>query len=112
MAQDNSTVGAIFIGTWLALFVAAAVIHHKASPAFKMKLQRTAPVFIGLLFLGFVYLLGGIDTLYWAAPAVALIMYLNIAAVRVCPRCGNTNTSHTLYPAPKYCQRCSNPLSP
>jgi hypothetical protein len=110
--MSKDAVGTVFIVTWLVLFVAAGVIHTWASPALKMKLQRTLPVWIGLLFLTFVYLLGGIDTLYWAAPIVALITYLNVAAVRICPHCGATNTSHTLIPAPKYCQRCSAALGP
>ena len=109
--SSQQAIETIFVGTWVVLLIGSIVLNQVASPALKQNLQKVVPVVVGLVFLVFVYLLGGSKSLYFAVGPVLLIMFLNVRLVKYCHKCGAMNRSVNWLSAPKYCQKCGQSLS-
>lgn len=103
---DRKVIEALFIGTWIALGIGGWIFMGSAPPALKQKYRPFGIIAVGLLFLLFAYLLDGAKTAAFVAVPIALITYLNLKTVRFCPKCGALNRSHTIFPIPKFCQKC------
>jgi hypothetical protein len=103
---DRKAIEGVFLGTWIALGIGGWIFMRRASPALKQKIWPISTIVVGLLFLFFVYLLDGIKSVTFAAIPIALITFLNLKTVKFCSNCGALNRSHTIFPIPKYCQKC------
>lgn len=110
MGFDQKTITTVFISVWIVLFIAGLIFHLTAPPLLKRKLQPFIAVGVGTTFLCFVGLISGRAGFYFAAIPVALITYLNVKAVKYCPRCGAMSMSPFMFPAPKFCVKCGTKL--
>ena len=107
---NQDVIGQVFFATWIVLVIAGVIFHFTAPPAWKQKVWTYATVGVGLLFLAFVYLLGGLLAFYFAAIPVGLITCLNLTTVKFCPQCGALNRSPFIFPVPKFCNKCGSDL--
>lgn len=108
---DQHTIQSIFFGTWIVLAIGSIAFAKLASPELKRKMWPVLAIGVGLIFLVFVCLLTGARGFYFAIIPVALIMYLNVKAVKICPKCGTINRSPYIFPVPKYCVKCGTALN-
>jgi ribosomal protein L40E len=100
----------LFIAIWVGLLVASVIFFNLASPQLKRAVFPYGAVLGGLLMLLFVYLMGGKSQFYFALVPVAVIMFLNIQTVRICPQCGATNNPTGFFSVARYCRRCGTAL--
>jgi hypothetical protein len=107
---DQHLIKSIFIGIWLLLFAGIVIVNLVAPPALKQKGQRIMPIFGGLLFLFFIYLLTGKRDFLFLIIPIGLIIYVNVKTVRICLKCGTTNRNPYMFPVPKFCLKCGSML--
>jgi hypothetical protein len=98
----------VFIGVWAVLGIFSAgffLLNNNAT--LKRKVWPPFVIGVGVLFLGFVALMGfPLEMLFIMAPAVVLITFLNLRSVKFCNACGKTLMSQNPLTPPKYCSRC------
>ena len=101
------TIFPIFMSVWVVLMIVSVIVFFVGKNS-KLKRKLWAPFVIGtgLLFLGFVYLMGKGHTLYLMVPAVAMISFLNIRSTKFCDSCGKTNINRNLLFTAEYCSKC------
>ena len=107
---DRHLVEPVFIGTWIVLIV-GTLIYNALETNYRRKalMARIMPPVVAALFLGFVALLGG--PVWFALPFVAVITLLNMFTIKICLACGKMNRSPMIFPLPKYCHNCGEPLN-
>ena len=103
----------VFFGVWVVLGVAAAAFFSLSKDAsLKRKVWPPLTVGTGVLFLGFVWLMGfPVEVMYIAVPAVALIAFTNLRATRFCDSCGKTLMSQNPFSKPEFCSKCGATLA-
>ena len=109
MPQGNAKqIFPIFIGVWVVLGLASAAFFFLNKDAsLKRKVWPPATIGVGVLFLGFVWLMGfPAEVMYIAVPAVALITFLNLRAVQFCDSCGKTLMSQNPFSKAEFCSKC------
>ena len=101
-----------FMAVWLCLaLISFLFFHFNKNATLKRRIHPGYIIFVGVVFLGFLYLHIGRNQprIFWfAIPAVTLISYLNIRRTRFCDSCGLT-----LYPRfskDRFCPQCGNTL--
>jgi len=98
----------IFFGVWVVLgLFSAGFFFLSKNASLKRKVWAPFSIFTGLLFVGFIWAMGfPAQVLYVAVPAVALITFLNLRAVRFCGSCGATLMSQNPLSRPAFCSKC------
>ncbi len=101
-----------FIGTWVALCIVGLWVTYFDKNVARKK--RLIPVFIvgaGVIFALFTLLMtGDLRAMAFVIPAVALITFLNLRQIRVCPNCGRTILSGMWFTKAEYCPKCGGKL--
>jgi hypothetical protein len=98
----------IFFAVWVALaVVSTAFFFLSRNASLKRKIWPPFAVGIGVLFLGFVWLMGSPSDLYITAPVVALITVLNVLrGLQFCDSCGKTLLNRNPFSKPAFCSKC------
>jgi hypothetical protein len=110
MGAQAERVFPIFLGVWIVLGVfSVAFFFFNQNAALKRKVHQPFVIGIGVLFVGFVVLMGfPLDTFFFfvMVPAVALITFLNLRNTKFCDSCGKTLISQNPFARPKFCSKC------
>jgi len=103
---------ALFIGAWIALCIVGWWVTYLDKNIPRKK--RLIPIFIvgsGVIFAIFTLLItGDLHTMVLVIPAVALIIFLNLRQIKVCPTCGRTIHSGMWFSKAEYCSKCGGRL--
>ena len=101
-----------FIGVWIALAVVGLwAIYLDRNIARKKRLVPVFIVGVGVIFAIFVLVMtGDLRIMVFVIPAVALITFLNLRQIRVCPTCGRTIHSGMWFTRADYCPKCGGRL--
>ena len=112
MGAQAERVFPIFFVVWVLLGVfSSAFFYFNTNEALKRKVWPAFGVGVGLVFLGFAWLLGFPPHVFVImGPAVALATYLNLRAVKFCSACGKTLFNQNPFSPAKFCSRCGAPL--
>ena len=110
---NPDTIFPIFIGTWIVLGVISFYFFGVRKDAqLKRKIWPYHIIGVGLLFALFIFLMGfPISVFAIMGPAIILITYLNLKAVRFCDACGKTIMNQNLFSSPEFCTKCGAKLS-
>lgn len=101
-----------FFAIWILLAISSLVFYRTADLQMKRRWHPRLVVVSGVLFLGFVSLMmPPWPTLAIAAPAVALIAYLNLTLTKFCPRCGAVLFRQNWFSKMDFCQSCGAALN-
>jgi hypothetical protein len=103
---DPQTALNLFLGSWSALCLLCLIRYGRMTPDARRKLQPYIAAGAGAVVLLFAYLRSGKAGFFLALIPVALIISLNIATVKICPRCRWSNRSPRILPDAQYCGRC------
>ena len=103
----------IFVAIWIILCILSLFIFTVNNNAsLKRKLW---PVFLiggGILMLVFTYITDSHgNALYFAVPALILVVSINIYRTKFCDACGKTNYGTHLLSKPNFCAKCGEKLS-
>jgi hypothetical protein len=109
---DSGAVEAAIFAVWTLLFIGLLVFWQRASPGARRRAQPYAITFAGLVVLLFAGLQGGGQGFLFALIPVAVIVSLNVTAVKTCQHCGAANRSNLVLPVAKYCARCGQLQAP
>jgi hypothetical protein len=101
-----------FFGVWIALGIVGLWVTYGDKNVARKK--RLLPIFIvgsGIIFGVFALIvIGDLRALALVAPAIALIIFLNLRQLKVCPTRGRTIHSGMWFAKAKYCSRCGGRL--
>jgi hypothetical protein len=88
------------------------VFSYTAPIPLRQRLRIPIMVGVGLLFLVFMGLIGGVGSVLFGIFPVALITAMNICGQRICSNCGKTNHNTNIYAftPPAYCLQCGTKL--
>lgn len=103
----------IFLGVWIVLGMASAAFFFFSKDAsLKRKVWPPVAIGVGVLCLGFVWLVGfPAEAMYVAVPIVALLTFLNLRGTRFCDSCGKTLMSPNPLFRRESCPRCGSKLA-
>ena len=103
----------VFFVVWAALGVAGFFLFYRGKDAqFKRKYFPWYVILTGVLFISFGLGMGlPPEMLYFMAPAVALITFLNIKSTKFCDRCGSTIVNQMWFTKAEHCAKCGAKLN-
>ena len=110
--EESKEVFGVFFVTWIVLGVFSWLFFtfYKNIP-FKRKILPLFLIFVGLLFIFFLYLMGSPAMFYWiAVPGVLVITALNMYAIRFCDECGKVFNKFPFQNI-RYCAKCGAKLT-
>ena len=98
----------IFFGVWIVLGIfSIAFLFLNNNANLKRKVWPPFVIFVGALFLGFVWLMGlPAQALYILIPPVILVTYMNLRAYKFCQSCGKTLMNFNPFSDSKICSNC------
>jgi hypothetical protein len=110
--SEAANIFPIFFGTWIVLGLSSfAFFHFSKDAALKRKVLPVMSVSTGILFLGFIWLMGvrG-EAMYLAVPAVILISLMNLRVTKFCDSCGRTLFNQNPFSKTEFCPKCGSKL--
>jgi hypothetical protein len=110
MSEDERAL--VFVGVWVALTAVLGGLFWKGSFQAKRKWFPRLTILAGLLFIALVYWATRIpQSLYLTVPATGIIVFLNLALVKFCPKCSAYNPFWDRPSNVRYCAYCGFRLS-
>ena len=106
--SEAANIFPIFFSTWIVLGLGSfAFFYFNRDAALKRKVLPVVIVSTGILFLGFLWLMGlrG-EAMYIAVPAVILISLLNLRGTKFCDSCGRTLYNQWPFSEVELCPKC------
>jgi hypothetical protein len=112
MFENADKVFPIFLGTWIVLGILSFYLFFiRNDYEFKIKYYKYFIILVGLLFIGFVSVMGAPFQVYlMMVPAVILISFLNIKFTQFCKSCGKTIINTMPFTKIKFCPKCGKEL--
>jgi hypothetical protein len=107
---DSKNLETAFFAVWTLVFAGFLIFWQVASPQTRRKAQPYAITFAGLVVLLFAWLQDGDRGLFFTLVPVAVIVGLNIIAVKTCRRCGAATRINIILPTVKSCAHCGHEL--
>jgi len=104
---ESKEIFTIFFITWIVLGIASWIFFtfYKNIPR-KRKLLPPFLIFVGILFLFFMYLMRAPVQFYWiAVPGIIIITAGNMYSIRFCDSCGKVFNKFP-FSKIKYCAKC------
>jgi hypothetical protein len=95
---------------WTVIFIGLLLFWQMAPIAARRRAQPYAVSFAGIMVLLFAWLQSGSLGFSFALIPVAIIIALNITAVKTCGRCGAASRTLLILPVVKYCVHCGTEL--
>lgn len=100
---------AIF-AVWTVIFIGFLLFWQMAPIAARRRAQPYAVSFAGGVVLLFAWLQAGSQGFFFALIPVAIVIALNVTAIKICVRCGTASRTLLILPVVKYCIRCGTEL--
>ena len=110
---DAAHIFPIFFGTWIVLGLGSfSFFYFNKNAELKRKVLPVMVISTGILFLGFMWLMGfrG-NAMYMAVPAVILFSILNLQGTKFCDSCGRTLFNQGPFSKIEFCPKCGGKLS-
>ena len=110
---NSNEIFPIFFGIWVILGIISFFVFYLSKNS-KLKKKLWSPFIIGtgILFAGFIYLMGFPNEIFYiAAPAIILILVLNIRSAQFCNECGKTIMSQNPFAKVEFCSKCGSKLN-
>ena len=110
--ENSKEIFGIFFGTWVVLGIVSWVFFtFYKNISVKRKILPPWLIFIGVLFIFFIYLMGAPVQAYWiVVPAIIVITALNMYVIRFCDSCGKVFNKFP-FQGIKYCAKCGAELT-
>jgi hypothetical protein len=110
MRQDIFSTSTVL---WVALVAAGIYLFYVSKDVrFKRRYLPRYIVLIGALCIYSTVRAGfPLEMMYFIVPAVALVTFLNIRALKFCDSCGRTIVNRTVFTETEYCPKCGAKLN-
>src|SRR4029079_6083387 len=110
MGAQVERVFPIFIGVWIVLGITStAFFFLNNNAALKRKVHPPFVIGVGILFLGFVAMMGmARDAFFYCifVPGIVLITLMNFRNTKFCHTCGKTMINQNPFVRPRFCSKC------